>query len=117
MTDLVQIALISACSAAIVGVIPGITAAFSAAAARRAAERSEKLSHETLVVTEKTGKAVDGRLTEMLELTRQLAFAAGIADQKERSEAIASALKDARPVVVLAQPITPEALRPGEGKK
>jgi hypothetical protein len=97
MTDLVQVALITACASVCVGIIPGAIAASAASAARRAAERAER-------VTEVTSKAVDGRMTEMLELTRRLAFGEGMQQQRYASETIAAAVKE-------ASALRPETLR------
>lgn len=112
ITDGVQISLITGSVSIVIASIPGLFAAFSAGAARRASERAEKLSHDTHLVTVATGKAVDGRMTEMLELTKKLAFAAGVLQQKQAGDAIAAAVKDAQtPTVVIAQPMRPEIER------
>ena len=84
MTDAAQVALITGCSSVAVSVITGIIASF----AKRAAERAEALSHETKV-------AVDGRMTEMLELTRKLATETATKSERSRGEEMARAVKDA----------------------
>ena len=93
VTDAVQISIISSIAAVAVGAVPGVIAAISAGGARRAAERAEKLSHETKEITVQTGKAVDGRLDEMLKLARTLAFREGGDAERIRGQDLAAAVK------------------------
>jgi flagellar biosynthesis component FlhA len=118
MDSSVEIAVIGGSTAVLVSILSGLFAAFAASSARRAAERAEKLSHETKEVTTNTAKAIDGRMTEMLELTKKLAYKAGMQDQKQQTDTIAAAVKDAAtPTVVIAQPqIRPEIERQERGE-
>lgn len=87
MTDIVEVALISAAGGIFTGLGPGILAAVSAHAARRAAERAADDSAETKEVSKNTIKLVDGRMSEVLELTRKLARIDGITEERAASAA------------------------------
>jgi len=112
MTDVVEVALITGIAAIAVGTIPGTISAISSGRARRAAERAEKSSHEAKDVSVGTANRIDGRMDELLELTRLAAFKAGVLEQKELGQRIASAVKDAQvPTVVIATPQLPPAVQ------
>jgi hypothetical protein len=113
MTDIVAVALITGSASMFVGLVPGTMAAISAARARRAAERAERLSHETKEVNTQTAHRIDGRMDELLELTRLAAFKAGALEQKELGDRISAAVKEAQtPTVVIATPQMPQAQTP-----
>jgi hypothetical protein len=77
MTDAVAIAIASAISGSIAAV-PGIIAAIrSHDAVRLARENNGKI--DTISVE------VDGKMTELLELTRKASHAEGIKEEKERN--------------------------------
>jgi hypothetical protein len=105
MTDIVQIALISAGCSVAVSMIPGLMIAINAHRAMKASEYGAEIAKET-------AKAVDGRMTEMLELTRKLAYKVGMSDQKTLGDELAAAVKAAQaPTVVIAQPMPPAVQR------
>lgn len=112
MTEAVQLALITSVGAVILGGIPGTFAAFAASRARHAAERAEALAKETKAVGVETAHRIDGRMDELLELTRAAAFKAGVLQQKDHSEVVAAAVKAAQPIpILIAQPLRPEVAR------
>lgn len=111
MTEAVQIAVIAGGSAAFVATIPGVIAALAASAARRAAEHAAAVVHEVKVKTEETAHRIDGRMDELLDLTRKAAFKEGALQQKQTSDTLAAAVKEAQPTqVVIAQPQLPSTV-------
>ena len=95
MTEAVQVALISGSGAVLVGSIPGIIAAFVASAGRKAAERAEEAANKTHATTVEVAHRIDGRMDELVATTRELAFAAGVKQQKDAGIALAQAVRDA----------------------
>lgn len=112
MTEAVQLALITALGGVAVGSIPGTFAALAAARARRASERAEAEAKAAKTIGVETAHRIDGRMDELLELTRLTAFKAGVLQQKEHGEVIAAAVKASQPTqVVIAHPMRPEVER------
>ena len=100
MTDLVEIALISNVSVVTAALITGLFTLMAAHAARKAAEKAVQIS-------EATANSVDGRMSEMLALTRKLAHGEGVEEQRLQTAMVAAAVKDAQvPIIQIAQPPT-----------
>ena len=105
MTDLVEIALITATASVSVGTIPGIMNWLMARDALRAAERAEAAAHATKAIAEATAKSVNGVVSKLVESVEKAGVARGVLQQKETGELIAHAVKEAQPpTVVIAQP-------------
>jgi hypothetical protein len=82
MTDAVVVALITGGAATLSALI---SAAF-AYTARRAAERAEHVASEGKKVGEETAHRIDGRMDELLQLTRASAKAEGVLEEQKRSD-------------------------------
>lgn len=105
MTDAVLISVVAGGAACVVAIIPALINAHLSIMARKAAEKAEKTAAESKVIGIETATRIDGRMDELVELTRKTAHALGVLEEKERGEALAAAIKGAQaPTVVIAQP-------------
>lgn len=78
MTDLVLIALITG--------VPGVINAVNSWNARKAAEKTKAEVREAKAKIDDVGLRVDGRLDQLLELSKSASFAAGVKQETDRND-------------------------------
>jgi hypothetical protein len=90
MTDLVAVALITACPSTLAALI-----GFWNSAAVRRVERQASRTHEAMILLEKNTNSIKDAL---VKVTHDDAFEAGKRDQAQRGADIAAAVKDAQTI-------------------
>src|ERR1700685_42707 len=96
MQDTVLVSLVAGAAACTVAIIPAVINAYIAPCARKAAERAEQTAADSKAGGMERATRIDGRMDELLELTRSTAPALGVLEEKQRGEAIAAAVKSDR---------------------